>query len=277
MCAFDAFLAGLLPCAEEYAAGRALAETVVPSLRQRFAGGADDHLVAGSFGKRTAIRPQPPVDLYFLLPGEPRADCQAACEEVAMALGLGPSALADGWRVVVPLAGGLVTVTPALRQGGAFLIPDPRGGWRFSNPAAEIAAFHLADQVQGGRLHGLLALVKAWQRHGGAPLPSFAAEVLTREYLCEEPAPAPLPRLFSGFLSWVRRRTPGEFLLPGGLARLSVDGAFHGHAEAAYWRCVLAERHTASGEHDAAMMEWRRLFGDGFPRPPAWTIPPDLG
>lgn len=271
MSPLDLLLAALQPSAEDYASGRALAGAILPALRHHFAivgEHGEDHLIAGSFGKRTAIRPLPPVDLYVLLPGDGRTDPQAARDEVALALDLGPSALADGWRVTAPLPAGLVAVAPCLRQGGAFLIPDPQGvGWRVSNPAAEIAAFRLTDQVHGGRPHLLLTLVKAWLRHGGVPLAAFAAEVLTREYFAEEPVAHDLPGLFSGFLSWARRRTPAEFALPGGQGRLFVDPAWHSHGEAAYWRCVLAERLDAAGEHGPATLEWRRLFGPQVPGP----------
>lgn len=271
MSPLDRLLAVLQPSAEDYASGRALVGVILPTLRQHLGivgERGEDHLIAGSFGKRTAIRPLPPVDLYVLLPGDGRADPQAAREEVAMALDLGPSALADGWRVTAPLPGGLVAIAPCLRQGGAFLIPDPQGiGWRVSNPAAEIAAFRVTDQVQGGRLHRLLTLVKAWLRHGGVPLGAFAAEVLTREYFAEERVAHDLPGLFSGFLSWARRRTPADFPLPGGQGRLFVDPAWHGHGEAAYWRCVLAEHLSAAGEHGPATLEWRRLFGPQVPGP----------
>lgn len=267
MSPFDAFLCGLLANADDYAAGRAMVQAVMPMLRRHFAMGeaTDDHLVAGSFGKRTAIRPLPPIDLYVLLPGDAQADVLAAREEVAMALDLGPSALADGWRVALPLPGGLVAVVPALRQGGAFLIPDPAGdGWRLSNPAAEVAAFHLADQVQGGRPLRLLALVKAWVRHAGVPLGSFAAEVLVREYFAEEVAPQPLPVVFRGFLVWALRRLPATFLLPGGLSQLMMDDAWRAAAEAAVERCLLADYHGAAGDPAAAAEEWRLLFGPDF-------------
>lgn len=271
MSPLDHFLAALLPSTEDYASGRRLVKALLPALRRSLSlGGGDgaDHLIVGSFGKRTAIRPLPPVDLYILLHGDGRLDPRAAREAVAMALDLGPSALADGWRVTAPLPGGLVAIAPCLPQGGAFLIPDPQGiGWRVSNPAAEITAFHLIDQVQGGRLHRLLGLVKAWSRHGGVPLNSFGAELLTREYFAEESAPHDLPNLFSDFLAWARRRTPAEFPLPGGQGRLFVDLAWHAYGEAAYWRCVLAERMTAAGEYGPATEEWRRVFGPQVPGP----------
>lgn len=266
MTPLDHLLATLTPDPQEYAAGRSLAASLLPVLRGRFGGErGTDHLVAGSFGKRTAIRPLPPVDLYVLLAGDgTMVDPLAAREEVALALGLGQSALADGWRVMAPLPGGLVAVVPCLRQGGTFLIPDPLGvGWRVSNPAAEIAAFHLADQIQGGRLSRLLALTKAWLRQAGVPLAPFAAEVLCREYLAEQTGlPHDPAALFSGFLVWARRRTPAEFTLPGGQGWIMVDPAWHPHAEAAYWRCVLAERLSVGGEQGAAVAEWRHLFGD---------------
>lgn len=263
---FAACLAALTPTPQELAAGRAAAAEVVALLRRHFrprGAGRDDCLVAGSYGKRTAIRPLPAVDLYYIIPedaGGPPA-CGAALRAVAEALG--ERAVPDGWRVAVGEAP-IVAVVPCLEYRGAFAIPG-ESGWRISNPAAEAAALRLADRLSDGRFARLLALAKAWRATAGARLSSFAVEVLAREFLAVTPVDGTTPGLLGDFLAWSRRHTPAEFELPGGMAALAVDDGWHGQAEAGYWRCVLAERHLASGAVDQAAAEWARLLGPLFP------------
>lgn len=263
---FELFVQRLRPDAAEMAAARHAAGAVAAVLRRHFRPGAaarrDDHLIAGSFGKRTAIRPLPAVDLYYLLPetaciGGPPS-CAEALRQTAAALGGGVGD-PDGWRI---LAGGVAAI-PCVERGGAFLIPGETG-WRISNPAAETAALRLADSLSEGRLGRLLALLKAWRRAVGAPVSALGLELLARDYVGAV-QPAPLPRLFGDFFAWARRHTPARLELPGGMEHLAIGDGWHGPAEAAYWRCVLAGRHAAAGEWPAATAEWRKVLGADFP------------
>ncbi len=272
---FAEFLAALTPSPRELGAARTAAAEIAAVLRTRLRPDSpviarEDHLVAGSFGKRTAIRPLPPVDLYYLLPedvcvGGPPS-CGAALRAVAAALdgALGLRAVPDGLRVALGGAEPAVVVVPAVAHGGAFLIPGQRG-WQVSNPAAESAALRMAEAASGGRVGPLLALAKAWRRTGAVPLTAFALEVLACQFAAGGPAPSPLPALFADFLAWIRGRTPDRLQLPGGMGHLDIDASWHGQAEAGYWRCVLAARQAAAGELDLAAAEWARLLGPLFP------------
>ncbi len=273
--AFTAFLGALRPTPREVSLARAVARAVAATLRRHFRPTApeefrEDHLIGGSFGKRTVIRPLPAVDLYYLIPGHrcvrgvpPSA---AVLDEVAATLTEAGWQLhrLDGWRIGIVAAGIVVAAIPCFGHRGGFLIPGP-GGWRQSNPTAEAAALRLADGVSAGRLGDLLALLKAWRLTVATAPPPFALEVLAREFAADALA-APLPRWLSDFMVWARRHTPAEFELPGRLGRLQVDAAWHGQAEAAYWRLVLADRRAAAGEMADATAEWRRLFGPMFPQ-----------
>lgn len=273
--AFAEFLERLRPGAEETRAARAAVADVAAALRRHFRPAAtvvarEDHLVAGSFGKRTAIRPLPRLDLYYLLPAESciggPPPCAAALRETAVALAAAFRDVdVESWRILLPA----VAVVPCAEHSGAFLIPGA-DGWRVSNPAAEAAALRLGDDLSGGRLGQLLALLKAWRHAVAAPVTPFALEVLAREFMAAA-GPAPLPRLLSDCLAWSRRHTPATFELPGGLERLEIGADWHGPAEAAYWRCVLAERKAAAGETADALAEWRKVLGPGFARTTTMT------
>jgi hypothetical protein len=106
-------------------------------------------------------------------------------------------------------------------------------------------------------------LVKAWKAACRVNLPSFAIEILAREFFGQM-APASWPAALTDFFAWVRQRTPKTFELPGGLDSLAIDDSWHPAAEAAYWRCVLAAHHTVAGDRQAALEEWRTLLGPQF-------------
>lgn len=283
------FAAGLTPVAEEVAAFRAATAEVILLLRRHYhpflpATARDDHLIAGSIGKRTATTPLPPLDLLYVLPGSaPGTGIPRILAEMAGILG----ELPPEWSILVEDAAlslrqgpMVVALRPAFEQDGAYLIPLA-GRWRLSNPVAETAALRIVEAASQRRARPLLALLRAWRRAAGAPVASFALETMVREFFDDAQAAGDLPELLTDFLIWSRRRTPCRFILPGGAESLEVGDEWHGAAEAAYWRCVLAGRHHATGDEAAARAEWRRLFGPGFAADdgPAfpWNIPADLG
>jgi hypothetical protein len=162
------------------------------------------------------------------------------------------------------------------RQGFAFPLET---GWTLINPVAEMAALRLSDAVSGGVSTRLLALLKAWKATSAVPISSYALEVMVREFL-EQNVFNGWTACLSDFLAWARKRTPHRFELPGGNSWLEVGDDWHGAAEAAYWRCVLAGRHSASGDHGEALAEWRKLLGGYFAAPSPfniWKVAQDVG
>lgn len=270
---FEGFADGILAGPADLGAARAGAQRVAAVLTAHWRpdaepGARDDHLVVGSVGKHTAILPMSPVNLLYVLPGgeddAPLPELLAAMAAVLSAAL--PRAFVDVEATAVTVGSGgiAVAVQPARAHGGAFLIPGC-GGWVLTNPAAELAALRMADSASHGLVTRLLALLKAWRRTTAAPVQPFALEVLARTFVIEgghegDPAPA-----LCEFFAWSRRHTPAELSPPGGLARLAVDDRWHPQAEAAYWRCVLANRHAATGDLPAALDEWRKVVGGGFP------------
>lgn len=285
---FDRFIDDLLPSPEEISAARHAVALVVevlrPVLRPNESGqGRSDFLVAGSIGKRTAIRPLPPVDLLTLLPLPlpSHRELPALLERMNTALGHAfPQAQVQrtGTYVVVSADGLSVRAYPSAegKQGFAFPLEH---GWTLINPVAEMAALRLSDAVSGGISTRFLALLKAWKTACAVPVSSFALEVLVREFFARNTFTG-WSSSFSDFLAWARKNTPRSFDLPGEQPPLEVRDEWHSAAEAAYWRCVLARRHAAAGEHAEARDEWRRVLGDYFAAPSPfniWKVPQDMG
>ncbi|WP_142847628.1 hypothetical protein [Telmatospirillum sp. J64-1] len=276
---FDAFLTSLRPSPEDHARARAAAIVIAESLRRHFRPDApldlrDDLLVAGSVGKLTALAPAAQVDLLYLLPDAERGQSHPIETVEAVLRAAFPRRVAlvagESW-VNTPAA--QVRVLPAFIEEEGFLVALA-GRWRHSNPVAEAAALRLTDRLHDGRATGLLLLAKAWARQCAVPVSSFELEILVREYLGADPAPKSWPDLFTAFLAWGRAHTPGGFDMPGGWEKLEIGNAWHGPAESAYWRAVLAGRHQASGDISEAIGEWRHLFGEDFPDAAPITLSP---
>jgi hypothetical protein len=265
---FDALVDALVLTPAELAAARRAAAPVAAALRRAFRPTADeatrdDYLVAGSIGKRLAIRPTPPVDLLYLLPGDdPQAGLLARMHQALRAALPDCQVAVAEERLLVSSEGLVIAAVPALERQGAFAMLH-RGDWVLTNPVAEMTALRLSDSLSGGRTTRLALLLKAWKEACQVTLPSFAIEVLVREFFGEV-APAGWPAALADFFAWARQRTPRQFDLPGRLDQLAIGDAWHPAAEAAYWRCVLAGRHAASGDVAAALAEWRILLGPRF-------------
>ncbi len=275
---FGEFLRRAVPSHTAFGVARGLSADVVAALRaELYPDGGDgraDHLVVGAVGKRTALAPITAVDLLYLLPPKLAAQkCGDALKIVWAVLksrfeGAGIAETA----VVVPRGGACVKVWPAREHGAGFLMPgvptlSRATGWSVTNPVAEAATLRLSDSLYGGRPRLLLTALKAWGATVTVPIGSFALELLVQEFYSGAPRPFELERALGEFWAWARLRTPGELKPPGGQTTLSVDGAWHPKAKAAYWRVTLAEHHVKAGKVVDAAVEWRQLLGPLFPVP----------
>jgi hypothetical protein len=223
-----------------------------------------DHLVIGSVGKRTAIRPLGAVDLVYLL-RDPRLLAEGL-EPIERILrkglpGIQPQRVPHGLEV--PLEDFTVMAFLARERPGGFAYWTDQG-FVDSHPAAEITALRLSDSLTSGRTTGLLTLLKAWVTAEAVPLPSFALEILAREFMTDHGGEE-WPDILSDFFAWIRQSDITAIPRPGGSNLLTLpDPSWHRHAEAAYWRCVLAKRLAREGDPLAELGEWQRLLGPAF-------------
>ena len=266
---FDRFIDRLFLTPDELLLARKAAQNVAFILRAALQPEADeraDHLVAGSIGKRTAIRPLSAVDLVYMLPDPALlADGPARIERILRQgmPGIQPEPIKLGLRV--PLVDLSVHVMLACEQprGFAFWTAE---GYIDSHPAAEITALRLSDSLNGGRTTRLLVLLKAWAAAESAPLSSFVLEILAREFMSDHGGDK-WPEILSDFFAWVRHKDGGSILRPGSSQPLVIGEDWQRYAESAYWRCVLAKRLAGEGDPLAELAEWRKLLGPAFGHP----------
>jgi hypothetical protein len=283
---FEDYAERLILAPEELAVARRCAQRIDEALRSVSGAGPADgprHLVVGSIGKRTAIRPAPTLDMLYLARGtalDGRSDWSAVpLGDIEEKLKTEPGAvavIADRARLLIGLNVVKVAVNLAREEGDGYMVARD-DGWTTSNPVAEMAALRLSDAVTGGRSTQLLALLKAWRIANAVPIASFALEILAREFMADRGA-AGWHDMLTDFFAWSRQRTPARLDLPGGSAMLEIDDLWHGQAESAYWRSVLARHHANAEDWGAAREEWRRILGQHFGAPTGfsiWAVRPD--
>lgn len=176
----------------------------------------DRDFLAGSYGRRTAIRPLNDIDVFVVLAGSRPRTPEEALREVfrvvkeaypqtqrrtqARSIGLEFSGTGIGFDIV-----------PAYEEWGRYLIPDRRAAqWIATDPEGHRLALTRANERTGGRLVPLIKVLKHWNGAVGRPLKSFHLEVMCYGALTREPSShaAGLEALFSALVQQVVSRCP---------------------------------------------------------------------
>src|SRR5579859_1370816 len=264
---FDRFIDYVQLTTDELLLARKAAQNVARVLREALQPEVDeraDHLVIGSVGKRTAIRPLAAVDLVYLLRDQRLvSDGMGRIERIIRQgmPGIVPEPVEHG--LAVPLQDFTVMVLIAKERPGGFAFWTEKG-FIDSHPAAEITALRLSDSLSNGRTTRLLILLKAWAAADSVALPSFALEIFAREFMSDQGGEA-WPDILSDFFAWVRQTEFVAIARPGSSQPLELpDPSWRKQAEAAYWRCVLAKRLAHEGDALAELQEWQKLLGPAF-------------
>jgi len=264
---FDRFIDYILLTPDELLLARKAAQNVAGVLRAALQPGVDeraDNMVIGSVGKRTAIRPLSAVDLVYLLRDQRLVSDGLGRIERIIRQGMpGISPLPMPHGLAVPLEDFTVMVLIGKEHPGGFAFWSDEG-FVDSHPAAEITALRLSDSLTNGRTTRLLILLKAWVQAESVPLPSFALEILAREFMSEHGG-EDWAGILTDFFAWIRQADFTAIPRPGSGAKLLLpDSSWRKHAEAAYWRCVLTKRLAHEGDTLSELLEWQRLLGPAF-------------
>lgn len=161
------------------------------SLRRQLPGVSRDFL-AGSFARRTAIRPLHDVDLVVVLDRAARSDAlpppSALLREVRAALQRAYPAkelpVLQNRSVHIDFTGTGIgyDVLPAVADIGRpdlLRIPDrDRDDWIPTSPERHLAWSARANEASGSKLKPLVKFLKAWRRARGVGIRSFHLEVL---------------------------------------------------------------------------------------------------
>lgn len=262
------------------------ARGVITSLNRAFRGESvvANYVVAGSWGKNTAIHPPSDIDICIILPVEEYHRFNAysgnkqsqLLNHVKGILGDTYPQTAmrqDGQVVVVAFNSIVVEVVPAfIAQDRGLIICDTNNGgrWKHVDPLAEIGILDQSDTVLRGNHRKLVRIFKQWKRHCDVPIKSFHLEKFIGEAL-----PAMSWGSYGEFwFDWIVRdvfqhmisRAGGGFYMPGGINEwIDLGEAWKSKAETAYQRALKACEYERDNMNISAGGEWQKIFGTAIP------------
>lgn len=200
---FTAFQNNIVLTADEHSDVWGKSERIGKALHARYYEGEYDParlLLAGSYGRRTAIRPTSDVDLMFQMP---ETDLQrfnayttngqsALLQEVRGVLRERfprTDIRADGQVVIVDHESFMFEVLPVFYLQGRVWIPDTNdnGSWKEAFPKQEIAEMNALDLQTHGQARELTQYLKVWRRSKDIPIKSFMLEIAACCFLKQWP------------------------------------------------------------------------------------------
>ena len=314
---FRTFLSELQPTPNERYAAWNAARDVGGLLKRRFFRpgvdvdpGAGDHLVIGGYGNGTAVRPARAIDLLFVVPARLRleAGVMAPCgggevpslfREMIELLGTryaGVEMSREGWLSVLSDPGPSVPgdsdriairVIPCFaRSGGGYRVAAGggragRGPWGRINPEAELRHLDRVDTAGHGKARDLIRMLKAWRFRSGAPIGTFALELLACEFVTvwiyQRQSALFYDWMVRDFFFWLTAQGGRALAIPGTDEALALGDVWCADAEAAHAAAAEASDLERDNMDEQARVRWRRIFGLAFSGVPMPPPPPVVG
>lgn len=244
----------------------------------------EHYVVAGSWGKNTAIHPPTDIDLCFILPvelfhrfnaysGNKQSQLLNHVKDVLSTTYSQTAIRQDGQVVEVGFNSITVEVVPSFLATDRGLITcdtNNGGRWKQVDPQAEIGLLDQSDNALRGNHRKLVRIFKQWKRHCNVPIKSFHLEKLIGEAL---------PQLSWGshhefWFDWIVRdvfaymiaRAGGGFFMPGGINEwIDLGDAWKSKAETAHQRALKACEYERENMNISAGSEWQKIFGTVIP------------
>jgi Second Messenger Oligonucleotide or Dinucleotide Synthetase domain len=284
---FERFLENLRITADQAEDGEKKRESVVGLLNRTYwdnPSATANHVLIGSWGKATRVRPPRDIDLLFLPPVDllyefdRRAGNKQSqlLQDVAEALRNSyPQTVirGDGQVVLVGFNTYQIEVAPAFHcKEGGFLICDTNNGgrWKHVDPEGEIAALDAADRQHNGNVRKLTRIMKQWQRYCDVPIKSFQLEALVKEMLPTKSYGGEdefwFDWLARDFLAHMIGRANGGFRMPGCAQEwIPLGNAWLSKTRTAYDRALKACTYEDDNYDLLAGIEWQTIFGTMIP------------
>lgn len=241
-------------------------------------------LLAGSWGKGTAIRPPTDIDALFILPKEVFDDFNRRqgnvqsqlLQSVRGVLGNTYSQTTirgDGQVVVVAFNTITIEIVPAFEviNGGYYICDTNNGGtWKRVFPNSELSEIDNVDARYSGSARKLTRLMKRWKRECNVPIKGFHIEKLVQETL-EKSWYSSYHEFWYDWLvrdifaHMISRAGQGFFMSGPGVEWVNFGDQWQSRAQTAYDRAVKACYYESNDMEVSAGLEWQKIFGTAVP------------
>ena len=279
---FENFLANITLTKDQIEDGETKIKGVVKCLNTHYYGHNSEtanHLLGGSWGKQTRVRPPRDIDIIFVLPVEVYNRYQLRTGNIQSALlqevkGVieatypNTNMRGDGQVVQVRFNSYMVEVVPAiLLQNGQYWICDTNDGGRYKtiDPVLETKAFDEADKKVNRNVRDLTRMLKQWQEYCNVDIPSFVFERLSMEFLARWNNAGQNAFWFDwmvrDFFAYMLGRENGTFTKFGTGQIVYIGNAWKSKAVSAYKAAEVACVYDQQNHDALAAQEWQKIFG----------------
>lgn len=241
-------------------------------------------LLAGSYGKKTAISPPSDIDVIFLMPyseferynsrfGNGQSHLLQDIKNILLTRYPNTDIRGDGPVVKVNFESYNIEVVPSFLLSGSYYIPDTHDGgkWKQIAPKSEIENIQASNKLTDGNTMKLIKIIKAWKYNCNVPIKSLVIELTMIDFLktCE------YYNKSSVYYDWIVRDY-FEYLLSKvssfGLLPITYEIIFYGNKWEPNVKDAISKVENActlgtQNLHFAAATEWKAVFGPRFPYP----------
>ncbi len=226
-------------------------------------------LLIGSYGKQTNIRPPRDVDVIFIMPPAKFDDysdnktnpqtqlLQDIRKILSEKYSTSEKPKAWGKVVLVTFTDGThnVEVLPAWEnEDGTFLIPNSENGgsWENWDPRSEINNIQEFDN-DNGITKKLIRMIKKWSENCSVDIKTYEIEVAIMDFFFQKLHEGkPYPCVIRDFFKFFYENEKEETIQT--------------HLNTAWNRAIKACDFEKDGDLDSAIDEWRKVFGEDFPK-----------
>jgi hypothetical protein len=184
-----------------------------------------------------------------------------------------PRVSRNGQAVTITFTDFTVDVVPGFnRKGGGYLIPDSHSGqWISTDPTVHDSKLAESNRLHQGDLIPLVKMIKGWNQTISGAFVGFCLELMTTDVLSGVTISS-FPSGVRFVLDKGRERIKYKMIDPAGfgdqingLAGVRTVADAVSRFTTAYNRAAKAELLAAGGRIEAAIDEWRKVFGNYFP------------
>lgn len=243
-----------------------------------------DSFLTGSYSRSTMIAPlaKADIDIFVVMDSEYfEKNGQAKLLDrvktvIKKTYTTTPKISRNGQAVTITFTDFVVDVVPGFyRKDGGYLIPNSvLQKWISTDPKKHVEIMSAQNKIHDGKLVPLIKMIKCWNRNISFPFNSFHLEVMALQLLTGVTItdyPSGVRYFFDKARDYVKKNNPDPAGYGGDVgAYLNTDAKIEAavsNITTAYNRAVNAEAYAkpTAQKIEAAVAEWRKIFGDKFP------------
>ncbi len=241
-------------------------------------------LLAGSYGKNTAIAPPTDIDVIFVLPysefkrydsrsGNGQSHLLQDIKNILLKKYSNTNMRADGQVVMVNFVSYYVEVVPSFLLNGSYYIPDTNNGgrWKLTDPKSEMENIQISNKRTEGNTIRLIKMIKAWKFNCSVEIKSLVIELTVVDFLnlyqYYDKGSTYYDWMVRDYFKYLLSKVSNSSYIPGTYESIAYGNSWEPKAKSALSSAENACNLESENLPYTATAEWKKLFGIRFPSP----------